>query len=49
MIEKDVAAIFELCSRLMDEEKYFDALHQAESVLNIVATRWMRDGEIRIR
>jgi len=34
MIEKDDVAIFELCSRLMDEGKYIDALHQAESILN---------------
>lgn len=34
MIEKDDVATFELCSRLMDEGKYIDALHQAESILN---------------
>jgi len=34
MIEKDDVAIFELCSRLMDEGKYIDALHQAESIHN---------------
>jgi tetratricopeptide (TPR) repeat protein len=33
MINKDDVAIFELCSRLMDEGKYIDALHQAESIL----------------